>query len=202
MGDQLGFERARVLAAEPYEIADSIGLGLSLKRGEPVDLSWVHRDQKLAASLVRNAELLAECVQHRFAVDAEPRLVEPWRIIDPGMDDFAVARTNPGANSALLFDDDHLPPSPSERPRHGEPDDTRSDDETFNRLHPSTLCSKWSVSKWSVLRGQYSRPPKGVLAKRFDEEAATGGFCAFSSAKGVMDWLGYAFGGGWFFCAP
>ena len=77
-----------------------------------------------------------------------------------------------------------------------------ADDETFNRFHPSTLCSKWSVSKWSVLRGQYSRPPKGVLAKRFDEEAATGGFCAFSSAKGVMDWLGYAFGGGWFFCAP
>src|ERR1700722_18112170 len=170
---QRGLESARLLAAEPDEIGDPVGLGLGFKRGELVDLSPVRRHQELAASLVRNAELLAECVQHRFAVDAEPRLVEPWRIIDPGMDDFAVARTNPGANSALLFDDDHLPPSPSERPRHGEPDDTRSDDETFNRLHPSTLCSKWSVSKWSVLRGQYPPPPKRVLAKRLDEEAAT-----------------------------
>ena len=173
MGDQLGFERARVLAAEPYEIADSIGLGLSLKRGEPVDLSWVHRDQKLAASLVRNAELLAECVKHCFAVDAEPRLVEPCRIIDAGMDDFAIARTDPGANPALAFDDDHFPPGESERSRDGKTDDTRPDDETFNRFHPSTLCSKWSV--FQVERSPRPRLHRShrVFAKRPDEQPAT-----------------------------
>ena len=30
MGDQRGFERARLLAAEPNEISDAIGLGLAL----------------------------------------------------------------------------------------------------------------------------------------------------------------------------
>ena len=84
--DQRGLERARLLAAEPDEIGDAVGLSLGFKRGELVDLSRVHRHQELAASLMRNSELLAECVQHCFAVDAEPRLVEPWRIIDASMD--------------------------------------------------------------------------------------------------------------------
>ena len=77
IGDQRGFERARLLAAEPDEIGDAVGFRLGFERGELVDLARVHRHQELAASLVRNAELLAERVQHRFALDAEPRLVEP-----------------------------------------------------------------------------------------------------------------------------
>ena len=145
--DQRGLERARLLAAEPDEIGDAVGLGLGFERGELVDLSRVHRHQELAASLVRNAELLAERVQHRFAVDAEPRLVEPRRIIDAGMDDFAVARTDARANPALAFDDDHFPPGPSERPRDGETDDARADDETLDQFHPSTLCSRRSVPR-------------------------------------------------------
>jgi hypothetical protein len=94
---------------------------------------------------MRNSELLAECVQHCFAVDAEPRLVEPWRIIDASMDDFAVARTDACANPTLAFDDDHLPPGPSERSRDGETDDACADDQTLDRFHPSTLCSEWNV---------------------------------------------------------
>ena len=63
----------------------------------------------------------------------------------PAWIDFAIARTDACANPALVFDDDHLPPGPSEGPRNGETDDTRADDETFDRFHPSTLCSEWSV---------------------------------------------------------
>ena len=137
-------------AAEPDEIGDAVGLGLGFERGELVDLARVHRHQELAASLVGNAELLAERVQHRFAVDAEPRLVEPRRIVDAGVDDFAVARTDPRADPAFAFDDDHLPPGAGERPRDGEADDARADDQTLDQFHPSTLCSKWSV-----LRGAF-----------------------------------------------
>jgi hypothetical protein len=53
-----GLERARLLAAEPDEIGDAVGLGLSFKRGELADLFRVHRHQELAAPLVRDAELL------------------------------------------------------------------------------------------------------------------------------------------------
>ena len=132
---QRGLERARLLAAQPDEIGDAVGLGLGFERSEFVDLACVRRHQELAASLVRNAELSAKRVQHRFAVDAEPRLVEPRRIIDAGVDDFAVARTDARANSALALDDDHLPPGPSERPRNGKADDPRADDETLNQFH-------------------------------------------------------------------
>ena len=142
MGDQRGLERARVLAAEPHEIRDSVGLGLSLKRGELVDLACVRRHQELAASLVRDAELLAKRIQHRFAFDAEPRFDEPRRIVDAGMDDLAVARTHPGPDPAFAFDDDHLPPRAGERARNGETNDAGADDETLNCFHSSTLSAK------------------------------------------------------------
>jgi hypothetical protein len=62
--------------------------------------------------------------------------MEPCRIIDASMDDFAIARTYPRANPALPFDDDHLPPGEGERSCNGKADDTRADDETFDRFHP------------------------------------------------------------------
>ena len=126
---------------------DAVGLGLGFKRGELVDLFRVHRHQELAASLVRNAELLAERVEHRLAVDAEPRLVEPCPIIDAGMDHFAVARTNPRANPALAFDDDDFPPRPGERSRDREADDARADDQTLDQFHPSTPYCSWSITR-------------------------------------------------------
>ncbi len=139
MGDQRGLKRARVLAAEPNEIGDAIGLGLSFKRSELVDLSCVRRHQKLSASLVRNARLPAERVQHRFAIDAEPRFDEPRRIIDAGVDDFAIARTDAVANPARFFDDNDFPAGPSEPPRDRETDHACADDQTLDRFHPSTL---------------------------------------------------------------
>ena len=67
-----------------------------LKRSELVDLSRVHRHrQELAASLVRDAELSRKTrTASSLPSTQEPRLVEPRRIIDASMDDFAVARTD------------------------------------------------------------------------------------------------------------
>ena len=127
-----GLERARLRAAQPDEIGHAVGLGLGFERGELADFSLVHRHQELAASLVGHAELLGERVEHRLALDAEPRLVEPGRIIDAGMDDFAIARTHTLADSAFALDDDDLAPGERERTRHGEPDDARADDETLD----------------------------------------------------------------------
>ena len=140
-----GLERARLLAGEPDEIGDAVGVGLGLERRELVDLAGVHRHEQLAASLVGNAERLAERVQHRLAVDAEPGLHEPRRIIDAGMDDFAVARADSRADPALALDDDHLAPGAREGPRHGKPDHPSADDETLDRFHPLPLCSAGSV---------------------------------------------------------
>ena len=45
--DQRGFDRARLLAAEPDEIGDAVGLGLCFKRGELVDLARVRATRGL-----------------------------------------------------------------------------------------------------------------------------------------------------------
>ena len=121
---------------------------------------------------MRNAELLAKRVQHRFAIDAEPRFDEPRRIVDAGMNDFAVARTHPGPDPAFAFEDDHLPPCTGERPRDGEADDACADDKTLNGFHSSTLSAKWSVLRGTFFALMFSRSRR-VLAKRLGEEAAS-----------------------------
>ena len=72
-----GLELAHSPAAEPDEIGHAVGLGLGFERGELTDFRLVHRHQELAASLVGHAEVPGERVEHRLALDAEPRLVRP-----------------------------------------------------------------------------------------------------------------------------
>src|SRR3984885_15353318 len=117
---------------------------------------------------MRNAELLTERIQQRFAVYTEPCLVEPCPIIDTGMDHFAVAGTYPRANPALAFDDDDFAPGPSERSCDGETDDARADDKTLNRIHPSALRSRPRRQSFSPSSAPSQRPgedPHRGLAK-------------------------------------
>src|SRR5262249_5140815 len=69
-------------------------------------------------------------------------LVKPRRIIDSGVDDFAVARADALADPTLALDNDHLAPGPRERPRDGKPDNARADDETFDRFHVLSLLQQ------------------------------------------------------------
>ena len=76
-------------------------------------------------------------------------LVEAGRIIDAGMDDFAIARTHTLAKSAFFLDDDDLAPGKRERARHGEPDDARANDQIFDFFH---LSIKRPTSRFYALR--------------------------------------------------
>jgi hypothetical protein len=61
------------------------------------------------------------------------------------VDDFVVARIDARANPAFAFDDGHLSPGPGERSRNGKTDNSRADNETLDRFHPSAFCSNRTV---------------------------------------------------------
>ena len=84
-------EPAGFIAGQPDEIVDAVGPGLRLERREPGGLGRVCRHDQLAAAPMGDAVLAAEIVEQGLALDAEPRFGESGLVIDPGVDDFAVA---------------------------------------------------------------------------------------------------------------
>src|SRR6185312_1114106 len=89
-------------------------------------------DGELAEPAVRDAALAAIGIEAVAAGDAEARLEAPFRIVQPGMDDLAVARRGLRADPALLLEHQHLAPAPRQRPRHREPDHARADHHAFD----------------------------------------------------------------------
>ena len=114
--DERGLQRARLRAAQPNEIVHAVGFGLGFDRPKLLDLGGVHRDQELSAPLVRDAEVPAKLVQHRLAVNAQPRLVEAGGIVDAGVDHLAVARAHARTDVVFALDDDDLPAIARARP--------------------------------------------------------------------------------------
>src|SRR5271166_1857030 len=105
---------------------------------------------QLAAALVRHRIVAAEIVQHRLAVDAEPRLGEAGRIINAGMDHLDVARTDARSDRAFALDHDDLPSGARQRPGDREPDDASADDEMLYAFHWCDRGFKVSVRGFSV----------------------------------------------------
>jgi hypothetical protein len=57
------------------------------------------------------------------------------RVIDPSVDDFAVARAHPRPDGVFRLDDDDLAASPRQRARDRETDNTGADNEAFDCVH-------------------------------------------------------------------
>ena len=97
------------------------------------DLAVVGRDDRLAAAPIRHAVVPAEGVQHRLALDAEPRLEATSRVVDASVDDLTVARTRPRADRVFSLDDHHLAPCARKRPRDRQAHNPGADHETVDR---------------------------------------------------------------------
>ena len=132
---QRRLERAGLRAAEAEEVVDAVRLRLCLERRKLGDLALVGGDDQLAAAPVRHAVLAAEAVKHRLALDAQPSLGKAGRVIDPSVDDFAVARAHPRPDGVFRLDDDDLAASPRQRARDRETDNTGADNEAFDCVH-------------------------------------------------------------------
>jgi hypothetical protein len=90
----------------------------------------------------RDAEALAKVVDHRLAVNAQPRLVEAGRMVDACMNLLAVARTGARTDVVFALDHNNLPTIARQSTGDHEPNDASADDETLDRVHPSGFQSE------------------------------------------------------------
>src|SRR5205085_9761350 len=125
---QFGLQALRLRGAEPLEIVDAIGARAGVDLLDPGDFLFAGRNDQFAEPGVRHAMLAAIGVEPFAAFDAALRLQAALRIIEPAMDDLAVARggLEPDRIGALKNDD--LVPGERQSARRGETYDPPADD--------------------------------------------------------------------------
>ena len=97
-------------------------------------------------------------------VDAEPRHQAVGRIINPGVDHFAVARGRFGADPLRRLQDDHLPPGLRQRARDREPDHTGTDNDAIHFFHGRSLYVRYSQGVVERVRLWANRSPDMRIA--------------------------------------
>jgi hypothetical protein len=151
--EELGLERAGLVAADPFEVVDAVLLGLAPHAFEDRYLFFFAGDGELSDSRVRHAARGAIRIEPVASLDAEPRLEAAFWIMQPRMDHFAVARRGLGADPALLLEHHDLVPGERQRPRHGEADHARADHDAFDRFaHRLALCRAY----FFICRSRYN----------------------------------------------
>src|SRR5437016_912609 len=129
--------------AEPFEIVDPIRASRRLDLLDPGDLLLAGGDDQLADRGMRHAMLTAIGVEPLAPLDAAARLEAPFRVIEPAMDDLAVARGGLETDRVGAFEDDDLMPGQGQGARRGEPDDPGADHHRFDFVHPPLApCSR------------------------------------------------------------
>ena len=132
---QLGLEALRLGGAQPFEVVDAVGARRRLDLLDPGDLGLLGRDDQLAEPRVRHAVLGAIGVEALAAGDAGRRLQAALRVVEPAVDDLAVARGGLEADRVGAFEDDDLVPGQRQRPRRRQPDDPGADHHRFDLVH-------------------------------------------------------------------
>ncbi len=109
---------------------DAVRPGVGPQRRQAREFARGRGDDELAAGLERDAVLGAEGDRGRRAAPAEVRLEAAGLVVDPGVDDAAVAAGLVAGGARLLFEHEHRRPRPAPREfeRGGEPQDASADD--------------------------------------------------------------------------
>ncbi len=132
---QLRFEPPRLGRGQPFEIGDAIGAGCRLDLLDAGDFGLLGRDDQLAEPRVRDAALGAIGVEALAAGDAGRGLEAAFRVIEPAVDDLAVARGGLEADRIGALKDDDLVSGKRQRTRRRQPDDTGADHDRFDLVH-------------------------------------------------------------------
>jgi hypothetical protein len=123
------------VARQMLQVVDAVGAGTGGDGFEFVDLGRAGGDDQLAAAPVGNPAFGAVGIQLAPAGDAKPRLERAGRVVDAGVDHFAVARADAGAEGRFGFEDNHLAAPVGKLPCHGEADDTGADHHAIDFFH-------------------------------------------------------------------
>jgi hypothetical protein len=132
---QRRLHRFRFIGRQQAQITHSVGRRLRLDLVQCHDLLRRGGDNQLAAAAVGDAALLAVSVQQRPAFHTQECLRRAGRIVDAGVDDFAVARTGFGADRARRLKDNDLAAGERQRPCTGQADNSRTDYSAIYSFH-------------------------------------------------------------------
>ena len=118
---------AKPVGLEAAQPGHPVLAAAALQLVQPGQLALVAGDDQLAAPLERDAALPAVLVQLARALDAEPRLQRPGRVVDPRVDDAAVVPRLVLRHGVLALEHDHarVRAAPLQLARHREPEDSR-----------------------------------------------------------------------------
>lgn len=114
-GVELRLQRARFGAAEPAHAFDAVDFALLGQAFERFDLAVLGGDDELAAFVVGDSVRVEERIERAPAGDAEARLQRSGGIMQPGVDDFGIARGDAGADARVSFQHDNGSAAPRER---------------------------------------------------------------------------------------
>ena len=132
-----GSSVARLGAAQPAQSLDAVGERAPLDRAQQLDLRRRRRDDELAAAPVADAARFAVRIEQAPAGDAEPRLQRRRRVVEAGVDDFAVARAGAVADAGCRLEHDRLAAAQRQLARDREADRAGPDDDGIDAVHRS-----------------------------------------------------------------
>ena len=142
---QSGLERTGLFAADQAQVVHPVDQALGHDPVQIGHLGLARRHDQLAAALVADAALGAVGIELVAPLNAQPRLQRALRVIQAGMDHFAVARTGAGADGIGRFQQHHFAPLEGQRPRHGQAHHARADHHHIDPIHhfPPFSGARW-----------------------------------------------------------
>src|SRR5215472_600558 len=132
---QRRFEPLGLGAIQPLQILNTVAVRSSGDRFQTRHLGFARRDDQFSYSGMRDAVVLTISVEAVPAGDAGAGFQAADRIVEPAMNDLAVARRSlkPDRVGTLEDEDAHI--RQGEGPRHRQPDDTRPDNDALDFFH-------------------------------------------------------------------
>src|SRR5215469_10144973 len=150
----------RFRGRQPVQIIDTVGAGRCLDPLQRLDLLVIGGYDQLAATAMFDAMRLAVGIQALPAGDTELGLGGSGRVVDPGVNDLAVARAGPGADGACRLEDQDLTATHGQGPRYREADDARADDDAIDFLrHAFFRIPAGAPASYSLLYRAPDDPP-------------------------------------------
>ena len=131
---QLRFQGLRLVGAEAFQVVDAVGLGLGQQAVQGIDFVRRGGDDQLADALKGNAVGLAIVIERVAAGPAQFPLEAAFGVIDTGVDDFRIARTDTGADGVFGFQHDDLVPGHGHSARQGQADNAGADDDGIHSV--------------------------------------------------------------------
>ena len=136
-----GSNRRACVRPQPFQILDPVAASRGGDLLETGYLRLAGRHNQLAQPGMRDPVLAAIAVEPMAPFYTAARLQAAEGVIEPAMDDFAVARRSLEPDRVGLLENEHLDACQCERPSHRQADDAGSDHDALNLVHQLSVTS-------------------------------------------------------------